>query len=141
MSLWSTLATKEVDIYIGIATTLLGMFLTELLNYFKQRSAAPPPLAPAGGPGAAPVIVHAPVSISTINNVYLNSLPQGGADQAHVKILLGIGLFAAAVTYLNLSSFILNSVISALLFAMLFFAGVHLAGFFRGRISGALWIA
>lgn len=141
MSFWNTIATKEIDIYIGIATTLLGMLLTELLNYIKQKSAPIVPLPGAGGPAPANVLVHVPVSISTINNVYLNSSPSSNIQQSQIAVFLWIGLFAAAVTYLNLSSFILKGVTSALLLTMVFFAGVHLTGFIRGRISGAQWIA
>lgn len=138
MGFWSTLASKEVDIYIGIATTILGLILGEALNWFKRKG--PPPANPTAGSPQPTVQVHAPVSISTINNIYNNNAqtPQRG-DDGSIRVVLFVLLVATAVIYLNFRSLILEGVTSVCLLLMVLFAGVHLAGFLRGVISGPKW--
>jgi hypothetical protein len=49
-------------------------------------------------------------------------------------------LFAAGVAYLNVRSFLLDGVTPALLLLILLFAGVQLAGYLRGTLSGGKWL-
>lgn len=140
MNFWSTLASKEVDIYIGIATTILGLILGELLNYFKRQT------APAGPPAAnsttVQVKVHVPITISTITNIYKkNAAGPAKNDDPMLKIMLVIGLFVIGVVYLNFRSTILNGITSALLLILPLFFGVLITAYLRDYTSGGKWVA
>jgi len=140
MNFWSTLASKEVDIYIGIATTILGLILGELLNYFKRQAA---PAGPAAANSSTVQIkVHVPITISTITNIYKKTTGgQAQNDDASLKVMLVIGLFIIGVVYLNFRSTILNAITSALLLILPLFFGVLLTAYVRGYTSGGKWLA
>jgi len=140
MNFWSTLASKEVDIYIGIATTILGLILGELLNYFKRQAA---PAAPAAAKNSTvQVKVQVPITISTITNIYKKaSTGQANNDDATLKVLVAIGLFSIGVVYLNFRGTILNGITSALLLILPLFFGALLTAYVRGFTSGGKWLA
>jgi len=140
MNFWSTLASKEVDIYIGIATTILGLVLGELLNYFKRQ------VAPAGPPAATAstvqVKVHMPITINTITNIYNKKSPEHGkGDDQTLTVMLVTALFIIGCVYLYFRSTILNGITSALLLILPLFFGVLITAYVRDYTSGGKWAA
>lgn len=132
MRFWEIIQDKEIDIYIGVATTLLGLILGIIVDILRK----------SGSPNQATNIGYqTKITITNINNAYLEQRIGKQQDDQEMMAIVALFLFCTGVTYLFFISQILHFLTVSVLFILSMGAGATIHSLMQSYFQGVRWTA
>lgn len=131
MEIFEIIKSKEVDIYISLFMTILGLALGLVIDFVRIEKGS----NSSGGKGVA-------VSV-TVNNIVNSQRDQnsGASNDEGLIILIGFFLFISGVIYVFNRLEILSALYYLTVFVVSLWSGGILYGLLKGRFSGWRWFA
>lgn len=126
MSIIDTLQSKEVDIYISLASTVFGLILGTLVDTLRKK------------PNATTINQRKTTYNLTVNNV-VNPSYQPAQNNQELTPLIAIGLLMLLVFYAFYKEDILNTLLYLTIFIISLGAGDIIRGICNGYFTGASW--
>lgn len=142
MELLEVIKSKEVDIYISVATTILGLILGLIIDFIRNSRTRNSPTSNASANSITVNNVINPQMMHQVNIVESNkSNAVSSSNDEGVPFLLAIVLFIVGVIYLFNRVEILNSLYYLTIFIVSVWSGGVLHSLINGRLVGGKWIA
>ncbi|EGQ7979687.1 hypothetical protein RUK22_003387 [Vibrio cholerae] len=131
MELLEVLKSKEIDIYISLFMTLLGLVLGLIIDSFKQRNLQ--------GENQ----VNCQVTSITVNNIVKQQANQKNSSSNDDDMMFFIGFFllVTGIVYLFNRLEILNFLYYLTVFIVSLWSGGILHSLFKGKFAGWRWFA
>jgi hypothetical protein len=126
MNLWQIIQGKQVDIYINLATTFIGLALGEIVSILKEN-------------GNKNFGKQGNISISQIVNVTENSLSQNPQKSQNPNDIIFAYLVFFGLFYLFKRNEILNILLISNLFLMSLWVGVTIHSLRKNYFTGSRW--
>ena len=127
----NVLASKQVDIYISLATNLIGAVFGLLLDRYIKGSGSPTL-------GMQP---SAPVAISMRQAVHVSVATKANSDDQLLMFFTGVILVALGLVYMFFHEELLYAGLLLVLFFVGIWAGVVVHSLYRGFFHGWMWLA
>lgn len=129
--MWEIIKSKDIDIYIGIATTILGLVLTMILDFFKNEKPSKQ---------ITNIKNQTHITITNINQIYNQRTPSGNQDDQGRKLFIGLALFSTGVFYLFFRRQVLSGLALSIPFIIYLWTGITLYSLVKGYFSGGRWV-
>jgi hypothetical protein len=125
MNLWQIIQGKQVDIYINLATTLIGLALGEIVSSLKENNKS--------------LGKQENISINQIINVTENNLNQNTQKQQNSNDIVFIYFIFFGLLYLFYRNEILNILLISNLFLMALWVGITIHSLRKSYFAGFRW--
>jgi hypothetical protein len=123
---------KQIDFYIALATTAIGVVLGVVIDVVRKG---------AGTEKAQGVQLTSNVTITQVTNIYGNKeSTSSNVDEQSAAIVVGVVLLVLGTFYLFFREEILNSVLYTTILAISIWGGGILHSMVRGYFSGVKWL-
>ncbi|NAW64275.1 hypothetical protein, partial [Photobacterium halotolerans] len=131
MEFLEVLKSKEIDIYISLFMTILGLILGLVIDSFKQRNVQ------GGSPSNGPITS---ITVTNIVKPQINQANSSSNDDG-LMFIIGFILLVTGVVYLFNRLEILNFLYYLTVFVVSLWSGGILHSLFKGKFTGWRWFA